>query len=644
MLVKGERSGSRPAQAAVFLGLLVLGQFSPIWTRGLTPFWGDLTYLHLPWQQSTTQLLQAGGCRCGIRSCISACPWRPICKEPSSIRGWSHSASSALLRQRPVSMACITGWPAGWCGSGCASAPAPPAALSGADRVHAGRGASEPDAFSQPSRGPQPSAGAAAVLPQPGLLALTLAAAFLAGYPPFLIGAALLAWAVMAVLWDRCRRWAGSLGPAAVAGWRPGLLAAGLAACQLLPCAELVGFLGAAAAWDLGRLCFTAIPGVISFLDQPPVCALVLTRCSTGPGPAMPVLSALWPRLWGLWSLGRRKAVGLAVLARSGHVPDPGGSTAVSRALWQHFPRLRFRPLPWEPGLSGLAVGGAARGRGLAEASAVLAAAAVLAAWRANSSAMAWARRLWRRAGSSPDPGPLAPWLQKHSAVSAIFSRPRPWKATAASGSGIGNGASTALTNDPYRLRAAGNFGEPLVPRTILRIHGSALPAAFSRAAARLLPGRDQLLLTRDPVPATPCFVLREILWRVYRAAGKTSLAWALDERAGEPLPAGLPATSSAGFGRAPARVVAAGRPLRGVRDPGRLGVRGRAPLSRLENGAGGRRGRASRGDPARLGRFPKSPRARRALAPAVLLRSRLLVRGPALDRGLSAGVRAILV
>ena len=24
------------------------------------PFWGDLTYLHLPWQQASTQLLQAG--------------------------------------------------------------------------------------------------------------------------------------------------------------------------------------------------------------------------------------------------------------------------------------------------------------------------------------------------------------------------------------------------------------------------------------------------------------------------------------------------------------------------------------------------------------------------------------------------------
>ena len=51
---------SREAWAAALLALLVLGLFVPAWSRGLMPFWGDLTYLHLPWQQASTQLLQAG--------------------------------------------------------------------------------------------------------------------------------------------------------------------------------------------------------------------------------------------------------------------------------------------------------------------------------------------------------------------------------------------------------------------------------------------------------------------------------------------------------------------------------------------------------------------------------------------------------
>jgi hypothetical protein len=56
-----ERSKPRPEiLAAGLLALLVLGLFAPAWARGLMPFWGDLTYLHLPWQQATTQCLQAG--------------------------------------------------------------------------------------------------------------------------------------------------------------------------------------------------------------------------------------------------------------------------------------------------------------------------------------------------------------------------------------------------------------------------------------------------------------------------------------------------------------------------------------------------------------------------------------------------------
>ena len=46
--------------AAGFLAAVVLVQFIPIWARGRTPFWGDMTYIHFPWQAFCAQMFQVG--------------------------------------------------------------------------------------------------------------------------------------------------------------------------------------------------------------------------------------------------------------------------------------------------------------------------------------------------------------------------------------------------------------------------------------------------------------------------------------------------------------------------------------------------------------------------------------------------------
>src|SRR6185369_7362710 len=50
----------RDLAAAFLLAALAAAQFLPGFLLGLTPFWGDLTYLHHPWRALHAQLLQAG--------------------------------------------------------------------------------------------------------------------------------------------------------------------------------------------------------------------------------------------------------------------------------------------------------------------------------------------------------------------------------------------------------------------------------------------------------------------------------------------------------------------------------------------------------------------------------------------------------
>jgi hypothetical protein len=531
------------AFAAALLGLLVLGIFAPAWFRGLMPFWGDLTYLHLPWQQASTQLLQAGKLPAWDPFLYFGMPMAANMQRavfypgvvPFRIFGFATAA------------ACFHGlhyWLAGWlmwlwlrslrlCRV---------AALSGAVVLMLGGGLLSRMPFLN-------HLAVLSLLPalllffrRPALLALTLAAAFLAGYPPFLLGGALLAWAVSAVLAQPAVSW-GRLAWSCGRGWlAAGALAAGLAACQLLPGAELFGLSRRSGGMGLEE---TLLFGY-SWRD---LSLWVSPLLSPGFNPAVNWTKSSYAGFtgalaaaWGLWSLGRRRAAGLAGLLGMVLFLTLGDATAASRAAWQHFAPLRFVRYPgnlaylgW-PLVAMLAAAGWQRLR---------------SSWRAPLFLILTGELLCCGVGQAPlaprglftDAGPLPPWLQEQSGGQRYLLSPL------ALGSHSGFGVKDwkwrlyGLTNDPYRLRSAGSFGEPLVPRTSYDFMDLLYRQPSAAAAARLLPGAGiGFLLTRDPVPATSLLRFdREILWRVHRATGKTSLAWALDEKTGKSLTADLP-------------------------------------------------------------------------------------------------------
>ena len=534
---------SREAWAAALLALLVLGLFVPAWSRGLMPFWGDLTYLHLPWQQSSTQLLQAGQLPVWDPFLYFGMPMAANMQRavfypgtvPFRVFGFATAA------------ACFHGlhyWLAGWLmwlwlrclRLRCA------AALSGAAVFMLGGGLLSRMPFLN-------HLAVLSLLPalllffrRPALLALTLAVAFLAGYPPFLLGGSLLAWAVSAVLAQPERSW-GRLAWSCGRGWiAAGVLAAGLAACQLLPGAELLGLSRRSGGMGLEE---TLLFGY-SWRD---LTLWVSPLLSAGFNPAVNWTRSSYAGFvgafaatWGLWSLGRRRAAGLAGLLGVVLVLILGDATAASRAAWQHFAPLRFVRYPgnlaylgW-PLVAMLAAAGAQRLR---------------PSWRAPIFLLLAGELLFYGVGQAPlaprglftDPGPLPPWLQESNGGRRYLLSPLALESHSGFGVRDWKWRLYGLTNDPYRLRAAGNFGEPLVPRTSYDFMDLIYRQPSAAAAARLLPGAGiGLLFTRDPVPATP--LLRsdgEVLWHVYRASGKTGLAWALDARAGESLPADIP-------------------------------------------------------------------------------------------------------
>ncbi|MCX5797277.1 MAG: hypothetical protein NTY77_17435 [Elusimicrobia bacterium] len=524
------------AWAAALLALLVLGLFAPAWSRGLMPFWGDLTYLHLPWQQSSTQLLQAGQLPAWDPFLYFGMPMAANMQRAVFYPGTVPFRIFGFA----TATACFHGlhyWLAGWLmwlwlrSLRLRSS----AALAGAAVLVLGGGLLSRMPFLN-------HLAVLSLLPalllffrRPALLALTLAAAFLAGYPPFLVGGSLLAWAVSAVLAKPAWSWG--------RGWlAAGALAAGLAACQLLPGAELLGLSRRSGGMGIEETLLFGYSGRdltlwVSPLLSPGFNPAVNWTRSSYAGFTGVLLAA-----WGLWSLGRRRAAGLAALLGTVLFLILGDATAVSRAAWQHLAPLRFVRYPgnlaylgW-PIVALLAAAGAQRLRPSWRAPLVLLLAGELLCYGVGQAPLA-------PRGLFTDAGPLPPWLQEHSGGRRYLLSPQALESHSGFGVRDWKWRLYGLTNDPYRLRAAGNFGEPLVPRTTYDLMDLLYRQPSAAAAARLLPGAGiGILLTRDPVPATPLLQpAGEVLWHAYRAAGKTGLAWALDERAGEALSAELP-------------------------------------------------------------------------------------------------------
>lgn len=526
--------------AAVFLFILVLLQFLPVWARGLTVFWGDLTYIHHPWQAFSAQFFQAGRLPLWDPNLYFGMPLAAKMQQsvfyPGQVPFYLFGFADALALFQLFHY-----WLAGWLmflwlRSLRLSAAS---SLGGAVLFCLGGGLLCRMHFINHLSVLSLTPGLLLFFRRPLLLALGLSCAFLAGYPSFLVGSAAAAWAVvLLVLSPRPVRQAVGAGRTWAAA---GLLAAALCACQLIPGAELMGLSRRSGGMDLAE----TLRFSYAFGDFVQWVSPLLVRVFD---PAVDWWKCCYlgflgfaAVLGGLLLLPRRRAAAAAFILAAIALVLLGETTTLSRVLWVRFPPLRFVRYPGNlsyaalPLLSLLAAVGFEKALGSRRLlfAALLALELLVYGWGAAPLAP---RSLFTSSG------PLVRQLQLDLQGTRYLLSPLALERHSGTGTFDWKQRLYGMTNDPFRLRAAGNFGEPLVPRANYAMMDFLYSQNGVEAAARLLPWAGvSRLLTPDKV-STPLLAGEgKTLWEVSRVRAPVALAYALGQSAGEQLPAGLP-------------------------------------------------------------------------------------------------------
>lgn len=389
---------------------------------------------------------------------------------------------------------------------------------------------------------------------RPALLGLSLALAFLGGYPTMLAGAAAAAWLLAAALGRGGRR---LFGAREVPHGLPTRFACGAALAAALSAALLLPGLELAAHSRRGQ--GIAISEMLTWSFSPRDLLQWTAPALLAPGEFSPPVGWWKTAYLGLagllavlaGALRLRVAAAAAAFAYLGGVAllILGGTNPLSAWVWEHA-----RPLHWvrypgnlaylaAPALALLAALGAHRRRWARPAALVIG--AELIYWAAASQPLV-------PADFFADPGPLTRVLQRELGGHRYL--PSPLALQAATGLGSDRVAAArdlkhrlyGVTNMPYRLASVANFGEPLVPAASYAFMDFLFTRSGLAEAARWLGWADaRVLLTRDRLPPGELGYLGDSLWHLYRNPGPVERAFwfeaadgaAIPARAGEPVP-----------------------------------------------------------------------------------------------------------
>jgi|CXWL01.1.fsa_nt_gi hypothetical protein len=526
------------ALAAAVLAVLALGFIGSSALVGLSVFWSDLTYLHFGWRAAPAMLIEAG----------RAPLWEPALyfgmPMAASMQGglfyppaifyylFGFAAANALFQALHLFLAgwlCalwLRSWRLSW------------GASLGAAIVFAFGGVmisrlSYLNHLSVLVWAP----ALALFFRKPLALALVLSLMVLAGYPSFIPGCAAAAWAAaLAARADRAP-WRQT-----VLSWMgAGLLAAAVSCVQLLPGLELAAYsrraggvgLAEGLAWgfsprDLLQWIGPLAVGWSRFhpADEWYKCVYL--------GVVGFVLAA-----YGLYALSWRRRAVVAVSLALTALLTLAGSNPVSDALWRGLPFLRFVRYPGNVAYIALLplsvlIGVGLQRRRSAPLLVLLAAVELVALGRAAIPLAP--HRLF------VDAGALVRTLQERLDGTRYLISPRALHASIGVGVFDWKQRLYGLTNAPYRLRAAANFGEPLVPAASYSVMDELFKLPSVDAAASWLPwiGVSRLL---TPTSAESPRLISEgaVMWEISKAQGPASLAYHLSLAAGAALPADWP-------------------------------------------------------------------------------------------------------
>ncbi|MDD5302215.1 MAG: hypothetical protein PHS14_03825 [Elusimicrobia bacterium] len=524
---------------AAALAAFIFALLGGAWARGLSAFWIDLTYLHHGWHSAPAMLVAAG---------------RAPLWEPSLYFGMPMAASmQGGLFYPPTIFYYLFGFAtatalfqafhlftAGWlCALWLRACRLSWGASLGGALIFAFGGvmiARLPFLNHLATLAWAPAL--ALFFRRPVPLALALALMVLAGYPTFIPGCAAAAW--VAACAARSGRWSWA---AAAGGWAKAALLSGfLAAAQLLPGFELAAFsrrsagVGLAEAMTLGFAPHDLLqwigPLALGIGHFHPSVDWTLCVYLGAAGAAAAACGA--------GALPRRRALVLAAAVAAVVLLTLGSSNPLSAALWTgEVSPLRFVRYPGNLAyiamlpLAALAAAGFS-GRRAGPALVLLSALELLAVGRA---ATPMAPR-----GLYTEPGPLVRTLQAGQGGARYLISPKALEASKGSDAFDWKQRLYGLTNAPYRLRSAANFGEPLVPAPSYAVMDALLSLPSADAAAGWMPwiGASRLL-TPEPARSPRLTAEPRALWEISKVRGPVSIAYQLTPKDGAALPAVWP-------------------------------------------------------------------------------------------------------
>ncbi len=529
-------------RAALFFALICLPPFLFPFIKGLSPFWGDLTYLQHPWRLFDSQELMAGRLPLWNPYLYFGMPQAAAMQDglyyPASVIFYFFKFPAALFLFHILHywLACFLCYL--WTRSlGFSHSSSLCAGLIwGLSGIAISR---EPFLNHLSSFSLIP--GSFLFLDIPIFFALTLSAIFFAGYPPFLAGAIfsslLLAWMT--------RRKPALASFYLLAGCA---LSLGFSAALLLPASELfrhsVRALGIAQAeafqFDLRPFDLLQwISPVLSGLNRFNPAVNWWTCLYLG-------FSGFFLILMGLFKMPFKKRIIWLLWMSSLLILSLAGANALSSYLWLRLPFLKFIRYPGNisylilvPATLAAALG-AQKIMGISKIPAslpVVFLAAELSFYAFNAFPL-------EPFSFFSYKGPLIEFLQKNLGTNRYLLSPLALEKS--SGQGIYDWKSRlyGLTNSPFELAAAGNFGQPLVPADNYALMDFLYGSNGLQNAKKIMPWADiRHLLTPSKIPQTRSLKYRGLLiWQMYETTPSKNLgrAYFLSPQAGRSFPAGL--------------------------------------------------------------------------------------------------------
>src|SRR3989338_3712582 len=478
-------------KAALALAALVFCQFGPSWMRGLTPYWGDLSYIHHPWRALESQLLMSGRLPLWNPYVYFGMPLSATMQDAVFYPGTAPYFFFGFAEATAIFHA-FHYWLAGFLTYLWLRSLRFPTlcALGGALGVCLGGVFLARRSFLNHLAVLSLAPGMLLFYRRPAALALVLSCSFLAGFPPLLISSAAAAWAVSLALSPkrRLRFAAGSVG----AWFGAGALALAFSACLLLPAMELFQHSRRAAGLALEEsLRFGFSAADLRLWISPLLSGAVFNPAVEWWKSCYLGFIAWIAIVAGLTKLPRAKAAVLAAFLFFTALLILGGSNPISEAIWSKSVPLRFIRYPGNlaamdlPALALLAACGFERlpkrplWVGLAALELFLYAACKTpqASWPLFAMAGSLTRSLQ---GSLGDSRYLLSPLALESEQGLGRNTPEAildWKTRL-----------YGLSNAPFRLRSAANFGDPLAPGPSYHVMDFLYRRAIAQGAAAYFP------------------------------------------------------------------------------------------------------------------------------------------------------------